>query len=63
MNTSLTHLHETHATVWYTVGDNDKVFEGWLTLNGNRVVARKLRGRNRFHLTNINNIVSVSEVK
>ena len=61
---TITHLHETHATVWYRVGADIKCFEGWVTLTTNRrrVIARKYRGRNRYLLCYTQDVTNATEV-
>ncbi len=61
---NLTHLFELHVKVTYNFGHGfeDNHFEGWVYLNGDKLIARKLRGRNVWHLCNIKDVVSVERV-
>lgn len=57
MTNRLTHF-EQRATLTYMKPDfSYKTVEGWFYLNGNTVVMRKLRGRNRFNFCNASDVL------
>lgn len=58
---NLTYL-EQRATIQYTFDHIQfKRFSGWVRLEGNKVVVRRIRGRNQWHLCNVEDLVAVSE--
>ncbi len=61
---NLTHLFELRVKVTYNFGHgfDDNHFEGWVYLNGDKLIARKIRGRNVWHLCSIDDVVSVERV-
>lgn len=58
-------LVERRAIIWYAVGDVIKTFDGWvsLSLDGQTVVARKHRGRNRWQLTGVGEVLQVNMIE
>ena len=61
---NINHMFELHVKVTYNFGNGseDKLFEGWVYLNGDTLVARKLRGRKVFRLCQIKDVVNVERV-
>lgn len=50
-------MTETRGRLSYSVGDDVRTFEGWVTRQGAHVVARKYRGRWRWMLCNVADVV------
>lgn len=52
--------HETRGYLAYTVGDEIQVFAGWISMHqdGGFISARKIGGRNTWHITNMENVLS-----
>jgi len=52
---------EQRATVWYFAGDQTRRFEGWVMLDMDKrgVVFRRVRGRNRWRATDVDNVFDV----
>jgi len=58
---NLTYL-EQRVTIDYTFNHfKFERFSGWVRLEGDKVIARKIRGRNHWHLCNLDNLVQVSK--
>jgi hypothetical protein len=62
---TISHLNEIYGTVKYVVLDglgslDYRTFTGWVYANGDRVIARKPRGRNVWHLCNMADVVTVA---
>jgi hypothetical protein len=62
MNTQLDYI-ERKGTLTYMIGLDVEIMEGnfQLSLNGRTVEARKNRGRNRYQLCGIDNVISFKE--
>lgn len=58
-------LIERRAFIAYLVEHEVRTFDGWvsLSMDGQAVVARKIRGRNRWRLTGIDSVFQVDLVE
>jgi hypothetical protein len=47
----LTNTEQRGVLFWFTADGQEHALHGYFYLMGNKVVARKFRGRNQYHLT------------
>jgi hypothetical protein len=52
----LTNFEQHGVLFWFTSDGKEHALNGYFYLMGDKVVARKFRGRNYFHLTEINSV-------
>jgi hypothetical protein len=61
--TELTNQEQRGILVWFTSDGQNHKMNGYFYLMGAKVVARKFRSRNQYHLTDIDSVHSFELVK
>ena len=58
-------LVERRAVVWYAVGNEIRTFDGWVrkSLDGGTVEARNYKGRNRWNLASVGDVLQVNLIQ
>ena len=61
---NINHMFESHVKVTFNfgLGFDDHVFEGWVYLNGDKLIARKFRGRRYASICAVKDVVSVEKM-
>lgn len=59
----LTNQEQRGILVWLTSDGQDHKMHGYFYLMGTKVVARKFRGRNQYHLTDVDSVHNFELVK